>query len=377
MTNQEIHNAVDNFIRGFEDPLVVALEVEEVMSVLRGRIDHNLGAQILQLNADYRKKLVEGLASNRIPVYPSGVILQALHKFSLSLPPDQRSNFITSVSGVWAAVENNLYSKEARLLAAMQQIIEKYLEVETLFDNSSFTDVVSQLRKTTNSDYDKILGLCRSHINLDAKNTLLVRLMEEMRGLPLAGNQRPKVPAGVPLRYEINTRNLKLRLRDLAKLHMQSYIHVSFTANLVLMNQNIMRPETRRQRLHDTITSALTTGENVGESDRVAILKKFVDSNIVIRDLLIESLRNDTEYQIAAMELYLMKLYQTNHVLKDLSCGYHLSEDMSDMSPWIKFSFRTHDVGSIAGFVEEAESPDGSKILSHRYQIINFYWSSL
>jgi hypothetical protein len=46
-------------------------------------------------------------------------------------------------------------------------------------------NIFSELRKDNISDLDRVLGLCRSHINLTAKNILLIKVMDEVRTLYL------------------------------------------------------------------------------------------------------------------------------------------------------------------------------------------------
>ena len=45
---------------------------------------------------------------------------------------------------------------EARKLAAIQKLVEKYISVERLFDNMGFTDVVTELRKDSANDLPKV-----------------------------------------------------------------------------------------------------------------------------------------------------------------------------------------------------------------------------
>ena len=104
------------------------------------------------------------------------------------------------------------------------------------------------------------------------------------------------------MKNEINARNLKVRLTTVARLIQPMYSHVSFVANLVLMKQYSLKPEARRQRMHDAIISVLTTGESVGHGDRSNHLKKFVDSNVVVRDLLVDALRNDSNVRVISIK---------------------------------------------------------------------------
>ena len=357
----EADAAFEAYLQSFNEKLLPVYEVEEAMSVLRGRIDADLFEKILRMNADY-KAYVQVQAktpggtfigirgSSASAEYPSAAILSELHNAAQALPFDKRTVFSNQTAPVWAAAERYLYTPEIRTLAGLLKIVEDYLDVERLFDNMSFTDVVTQLRKDYTGDLDKVLALCRSHINVTAKNELVVKILGEVAQLPIPTvQQRPALPMGVPLKNEINTRNLKLRLTALARLQQPMYSHVSFVANLVLMKQYTLKPEQRRVRMHETIMAALTTGEAVGHGDRAAHIKKFVDANIIVRDLLIDALRNDRDYQIAALELYLHKVYHTTHTMENLSSGTALSDDGStgDLNPWIRFKVKTKFIQGI------------------------------
>lgn len=356
----EADAAMTAYLQSFREKLLPVYEMDETMSVLRGRIDAELHEDILKINSDYKKAILiaqsgsPSKASSSGEEYPSGAVLSLLHKHCLSLPAEQRTTFSNQTAFVWAAAEQYLYSVEVRTLAGLLKLVESYLDVEKLFDNMSFTDVVSELRKDNIADLGKVLGLCRSHINLKAKNVLLAKVMDEMTLLPIETSQRPSYPAGVPIKFDINTRNLKIRLTAIARLKQPMYSHVSFVANLVLMKQYSLKPEQRMRLMHDAITAVLTTGEPAGHTDRVSQFKKFIESNVVIRDLLLEALRNDKDYQIAAMELYLLKTYQTTHTFENMESGTSLGPVFTSpiaVSPWIKFDFKTKQVVGVADSV--------------------------
>jgi hypothetical protein len=155
------------------------------------------------------------------------------------------------------------------------------------FNFNDYT-IFSELRKDNISDLDRVLELCRSHINLTAKNILLIKVMDEVRTLHLVfifvyfsffsllflsvvilqlllpnsypmypppvvyqitllstddTARRPVLPQGIPIKHDINIRNLKIRLTALARLRQPMYSHISFRASLVLMNQYTLKPE--------------------------------------------------------------------------------------------------------------------------------------
>merc|ERR1711871_863100 len=227
----------------------------------------------------------------------------------------ERSAFHTQVAPVTTAAEPYLYSADVRILSFFMKTIEGYLDVETLFDKLSFTDVVTQLRRS-GQVLPQILSMCRRYSNLRVKNVLLIKVIEEMKNFPLSTKSLPqKLSPGIFIRNEINIRQLKTRLLEISKLRQSVYSHVSFSTNLLVMEQYGLKPELRRARLDEAIVSALNSNDPIGGQDRVSTMKKFVDSNIVIHDLLLDALATDKDYRLAAMELYIRKIYRSSHNL--------------------------------------------------------------
>ena len=353
-SDSDVANSLSTLMTSIVSPMTPYYELEEAMSVLRGRINGTLSEQILSFNKEYKESVEKGTHS----AYPAKKIIEALFEFSTTLDSGDRSIFNTQTSHVWNVAEPYLYSAEIRIMAKLTQIVETYLEVETMFDKLSYTDVVTEIRKSMSDDLPKILRMCQSHANLLAKNFLLVKVIEEMKSFPLTSTfQPPKLANGNFIRNEINIRHLKMRLGDLTKLSQNAYSHVSFSANLLLMEQYSLKPELRRERLNEAITSALTTGDSVGEGDRLLSMEKFVQNNIVIRDLLLDSLQHDKDYRIASMEIYIRKIYRKTHSLKNMMAGNSLADDEFDGSSWIRFEFETKSVYAVTNNSVEKKLP--------------------
>jgi hypothetical protein len=186
---------MDTFLENFDSKLVAALELDEAKAVLRGRIDGNLAHTLNTLNDNFKAALIQAAAAQSTGAglgnveFPAVQLLLALHEHAQSIPqPDRRNAFVAQTHNVWVTIEKYLYPIEVRKVAAMQTLIDKYLQVERLFDNVSFTDVVSGLRKTYNADLTRVLNLCRSTVNLHAKNTLMLRIMDELKKLDFSGS---------------------------------------------------------------------------------------------------------------------------------------------------------------------------------------------
>lgn len=337
----EITNAFNDYVWAFKDKLRPVYESEEALSVLRGRIDSSLMDSLQQANSQYMDAV---MASVNIE-YPAGSQLSRLNDHLATLAPENRQGFLTVTGPLWLIIEQYLFDVNTRLLASCIRFTETYLNVEKPFDSMSFTDVVSGIRKDNPDDLESILAMCRSHVNLKAKNHLIICVMEEIKGMSAsvvnANAMRPKLPAGITVRNEVSCRNLKIKLADLSKLQQSVYSHVSLNANLLLMEQKSMPIEKRRQRLNDAIISALSTGDPIGvEGDRVAEINKFIDSNVTIRDLFLDSLQQDREYQLAAVEIYLRKLYHKTHYFENVSAGESLSVGAIDGNVWMMYDFK-------------------------------------
>eukprot|EP01038_Epipyxis_sp_PR26KG_P010409 gene10409-13983_t len=345
LSDDEVKSSLYSFVESSKDPLLPFHKVEESMSVLRGRIDQDLSNSIRDLNNQYFASLSSG---NEIK-FPASKMLSLIQSFATSLAADKRQPYLNLTADLWATIEPFVFPAEAVILSTLVGYLDKYLAVEKIFDNFSFTDVVNQLRKEYASDLDKVLQICRAHVNVASKSALILLILEEIKSMPVSQNKQPELPVGITIRNELQTRKLKIKLTHLAKLERPIYARISFAANLLLIDQFSLSIENRRDRLNECIVSCLSTGESIGGGDRINQMKKFIDSNIVIRDLFIDSLRHDPDYQIAVMELYVRKIYQKTHNVDNLTVGTHLSSDESNVTtPWLLFDFTTKAVEAIA-----------------------------
>ena len=341
-----IEKYLSKYMSAVVDKLLPVYEIEECMAVLRGRIDTSITDAINSLNEKYKAAIENGSSEE----YPASEILKILHEHIQSCSIEAKVPFINLTSPLWSATEHFLYPPEIRLVSGLINFIERFLSTEKLFDGMSFTDVVSKLRKDNQSDLSKVFDLCLSHVNINGKNSLLILIIEEIKRIqPPSVSNRPKLASNIPLRGELNIRQLKRLLTEISTLKQTIYSHVALSANLVLMEQYTMTIEQRRARLNDVVNGALVTGDSVGTGDRAAHLKKFAESNIAIRDLLFESLSNDRDYKLAFIELYLRKIYQKTHNLTNLTSGNSLLEDGSDNTAWLKFEFSTRGVDAVTG----------------------------
>lgn len=377
LSDVEIRESFAVIRNSFDNKLLPAFEVEDALSVLRGRIDADLYKRILDLIHGYVSKV----KNNANADFPASDILLSINSFASSLPMDKRIVFNTQMAQVWSRTELYLYSAEVRALGTFLKYIETFLNVEKVFDMMSFTDVVGELRKENGNDLNKVLSLCRSHANLTSKLVLLLCILEEIKSYPLSTimKQIPRLPNGITIRNDINLRNFKVKLTSLSQLRMGVYSHIAYAANLMVIEHYSESTEARRQKVDDAIVAVLTSHNANQSSEPSNHLKKLIDSNIIIRDLIIEALQRDLDYQMVAMELYIRKIYNKTHRITNIAAGqldasdagYDFSSNGSSNGnyPYLKFefitkSFETTTDGSASPVLSEGDklSPTSSKL---------------
>lgn len=345
LSEDDIDRALADCRTALMNRLLPAYSMRDALSVLNGRIDSGLFERISTLNEEYADRC-NGEDANIM--YPSAKIISAIWNIAQNCTAANRTALMKQLEVVWEICEVNFHSAEVQILVMLINFVDKFLFVETQFDNMSYTDVVNNLRKKHAGDLDVVWELCSSHLNLEDKTLLILKAIDMMVTIPAsATTQRPKFPAGIPLIKEVNARNLKVKLTELTRLRRDEYSRISFAANLALMRQSELTKEQRRMRIHEVLVEALSTGDAIGSGDRAVILRRFVESNMAIRDLFEESMHEDSEYQIAYIELYLNKIYQKTHEMLSMSSGHSLSSDMGSISPFITFEFKNRVYGAI------------------------------
>ena len=342
LAEEDILQALVTCTQSHYNKLLPAFALTEAMSVLSGRIDEDLFNNIISLKDNFLLQQDDPNAK-----FPSATILTAIWQKAKDMDSVQKASFLKQMGPVWDVAEVHMHSPEVRILYMLIKFTESFLSIEKHFDDSSFTDTVNTLRKEHSGNLGVVWDICSSHVNLGNKKLLMLKVIEMMESIPLSViSQRVKFPTGVPSRHDLNVRNLKARLTELARLKSATYTQIAFAANQVLTKQTTLTTAQRRERLHQALVEALNVANIVGNSERAIPLKKFVETNVAVRDLLQESMEEDMDYQLAYIELYIRHTYQKTHDLVNFTSGEAIDENDSS-SPWVGFEFLSRKFDSI------------------------------
>ncbi len=183
----QYQRALKDFVAAGHDPFVPLLEFEEALSVLSGRIDSKLLAVLMQTANAYRGECRRvamndgGKAEHNLPPveFPCSDILTAIEKHRLSLRERESAAFQSLTASLRNVIEQHSPAIGGRTLSGIVSLIEEYLSVERKFAGTRTTEeILDSLRKA--HEPMKVYDICRSHSSLEAKNMLILNLLDYM-----------------------------------------------------------------------------------------------------------------------------------------------------------------------------------------------------
>ncbi len=182
----QYQRALKDFVAAGHNPFVPLLEFEEALSVLSGRINSKLLAVLMHIANAYRGKCRRMATSDgstaelNLPVeFPCSDILTAIEKHRLSLRERESAAFQSLTASLRNIIEQHSPAIGGRTLSGILSLIEEYLSIEREFAGTrTMEEILDSLKKA--HEPMKIYDICRSHSSLEAKNTLILNLLDYM-----------------------------------------------------------------------------------------------------------------------------------------------------------------------------------------------------
>lgn len=346
----QFQRAVEDFITAVSDPLLPVFEFEDLLSVLSGRINGDLYSALQDLVDEYKRDIQGGQESkgddNAAPRFPAHQILTLLHEHAQTLSERDRAGFLSLTGNLWNTTEKYLYSPENRTLMALYQMLEAFIVLERNFDGQTYADAVNDLRKRHASELQVVFSMARSHSNVRNKIKFLLRglrLVAEIQAKSgAARNETPQqLPNGKRAQAAITIQTFMPLLQELANLKDSVFSQVSLAATKLLIEQNSMSKDARRERVLQAIRSAC----DADSETRIKRIDAFIQESIPMRDVLLDCLQSDDkQFRATALEMYARKIYQKTHHIKDVRSG--LDIDGKD-AMWLRFDFMTRSAEAL------------------------------
>eukprot|EP00640_Fibrocapsa_japonica_P000554 CAMPEP_0113939200 /NCGR_PEP_ID=MMETSP1339-20121228/5545_1 /TAXON_ID=94617 /ORGANISM="Fibrocapsa japonica" /LENGTH=2332 /DNA_ID=CAMNT_0000942633 /DNA_START=63 /DNA_END=7061 /DNA_ORIENTATION=- /assembly_acc=CAM_ASM_000762 len=352
--DDQYKEAIGEFSKAVTDPRLPLYEFEEQLSVLSGRIDGGLYEQLKGLADDYSTKLSGGNAP--VDVFPVNQILPIISQHIRALPEQDRASSLALVDSLRRIAEQYSNGVAGRTVAALLILVRHYLNVERHFSGVPFERALRNIRKEHSGEPEKVFEMCRSHNAISSKNSLLQILMEDIAVAARVSREHREYggPDRAPAPVDETTTNWRLMaegveidafvpvLTEISMLHDKKYHSVALYARKLLIEQSTPSIEGRRLEMNRAVTATISATSG-SEADRLQAINTFIEKNVPIRDCLLHFLKQQGPMDLAAMEIYVRKIYAT-HEIKDLSGG--VLGGNPDLT-WTKWSFLTRPPESL------------------------------
>lgn len=179
--NQPISLLVRNFIELLRNAELPVLEVQQALSTLTGRISAKLESNISEILLNYKS---EDSALERIQNFINEAV-----ESCISI--EEKQGIISSVLPIQDVL--NVYSGgskyyESRILI---EVIEKYWNVEKLFDNNRYEDVLRSLREQGVAT-ESIISTARAYKNPTNRAEVVLSILDQVRSASFGNSQTQK-----------------------------------------------------------------------------------------------------------------------------------------------------------------------------------------
>ncbi|TVY46680.1 Acetyl-CoA carboxylase [Lachnellula occidentalis] len=314
-----LHNILKNILDGFDNQVVMASTLRELIDVLR---DTELpygewNAQFSALHARMPQRLdaiftqIVERAKSRKGDFPAKNLNKALVKFlEENVEPADVDLLKAALAPLIEVLDRYAEGQKVHEFDVFSGLLTQYASVEKLFSGRSSRDeeVILKLREDNKDDILKVVQTVLSHSKIGAKNNLVLAILEEYKpNKPNSGNV---------------AKYFRPALKMLTELESRQSAKVSLKAREVLIQCAMPSLEERSAQMEHILRSSVVesrygeTGWEHREPD-VEILKEVVDSKYTVFDVLpVFFGHQDPWVSLAALEVYIRRAYRAYSLTK-------------------------------------------------------------
>ena len=331
---QLLHNILQNILEGFDNQVIMASTLNELVEVLR---DPELpygewNAQFSALHARMPNKLdaqftqVVDRARSRKSEFPAKQLSKVLSKFLEDNVQSSDADVLkSSLKPLIDVIDRYAEGLKAHEYDVFCNLLDQYFEVEKLFStrNSRVEGVILRLREQNKDDILKVVQTVLSHSRIGAKNNLILAILDMYR---------PNKP---------NTPNVakyfRPHMKKLTDLESRATAKVTLRAREVLIQCALPSLEEREAQMEHILRSSVVqskygeTGWDHREPD-LDVLREVVDSKYTVFDVLPKFFaHHDPWVSLAALEVYIRRAYRA-YSLKAIE--YHTDTEVPFIISW-------------------------------------------
>lgn len=366
LAKDEVDAAMDDLARAVTDPLLPVLEVDEQLSVLRGRISNDLFNSISALlEADQGSRVAGGYQP--VSRFPAEECIRLIDEHVSSLnDPSLKSSFASLTSSLKTTLRYYTRSKASsvqgaeKVLSSFIDMLRRWISVERWFcDYPSYADSIESIRKTYKEDPFTVFGICRAHEQLQTTAYVVQSIMRAIDdGARVDPSTVNTTTIATRVSMVVGAESLPDALPAISEIgsmgHSSKYAAVALQARKLLLQESMPSLEQRKDRVLEAARK-LSAADTREADDLLADQTPVLD---VFFPLLKKGLSKTEE--VGLLELYARRLYRT-YTIKDT----HQDQDLRSVT----FSFLNkaservlHKMTSVSSMTELTSAVSSSNL---------------
>ncbi|KAJ3296515.1 acetyl-coenzyme-A carboxylase [Borealophlyctis nickersoniae] len=285
----EMFPLVRSLIELLRDPELPFHELFQVLSSMAGRIPAKLDSD---LHAELDK-----FRESHCP-FPAEALQKHISEAKRSMPADEAAALTTTLAPVQHVIDRYAHGLKHWERVVFVELLERYANVEEVFNEKRYEDVLMQLRDRFKSDIPRAVNIALAHSKEQTRSALVLCLLDHAR----ADTDDAKV-IFLPI------------VSRLADFKGRATARVSLKARELLIYYQLPSYEERHSRTLAILSSAVKPIRD--EQDRVrqtfdySYLSKLITANHAILDVLPSFFyHTDRGIQAAAFYTYILHTYQ-------------------------------------------------------------------
>ncbi|XP_067395559.1 acetyl-CoA carboxylase 2 isoform X1 [Emydura macquarii macquarii] len=301
---------VGKLMKTLRDPSLPLLELQEIMTSVSGRIPPSVEKSIRKVMAQYASNITSVLCQ-----FPSQQIASILdsHAASLQRKAD-REVFFMNTQTIMQLVQRYRSGIRGHLKSIVLDLLRRYLQVETQFQQAHYDKCVINLRERYKPDMTPVLECIFSHAQVAKKNLLVIMLIDQLCG-----------------RDPTLTEEMMAILNELTQLSKTEHSKVALRARQVLIASHLPSYELRHNQVESIFLSAINM---YGHQFCPENLKKLILSETTIFDVLPTFFYHSNRLvRMASLEVYVRRGY----IAYELNSLQH--RQLSDGTCLVEFQF--------------------------------------
>lgn len=331
---QLLHNILQNILQGFDNQVIMASTLNELVEVLRNpELPYGeWTAQFSALHARMPNKLdaqftqVVDRAKARKNEFPAKQLSKTLSRFlEENVQPSDADILRSSLKPLVEVMDRYAEGLKVHEYHVFCNLLDQYYNVECLFSsrNSRDEDVVLKLREQNKDDILHVVHTVLSHSRIGAKNNLILAILDMYR---------PNKPNNPNV-----AKYFRLHLKKLTDLESRQTAKVTLRAREVLIQCALPSLGEREAQMEHILRSSVVqskygeTGWDHREPD-LDVLREVVDSKYTVFDVLPKFFAHqDPWVSLAALEVYIRRAYRA-YSLK--SIDYQIDAEPPFLLSW-------------------------------------------